>query len=237
MGQAISIAEQTPKLQSTNYSSTPKYFTPESNESTPRFSLKSRSCSSNSISNLSQLTCTSTTSQQSTTSISGRFVSYDEDQNAIIYIQPNNNNQQSQSWTIKLSPKYQQPYIYNNNNNNNKQQQQQQHDESKDGNEDEQYVIFGICDATLLDSGYKHKYYGYGYSVTYCHGIKFYSYSTSFCIDSQIVINYDCKKRQISFWCDGKQKERIINIQNNAFNETAIIIKSYNDNYQIQLLS
>ena len=212
MGQAISIAEQQSKQQGCKER-------PElSNKSTPGFSTKSRSSSSNS---LSRMTTSSQMSQQSTTSMSSRFISY-EDINEILYIHPKNNRHQDAEWKLKLVPKYLNHSIYD--------QESQQQSEQKG------YIVFGICESALLDQGYKHRYYGYGYSITYCHGYSFHSYSTPFPINTPITIKYNHRNRQISFWCNKIKKERIINIQSHPVNAHVITMKSYNDNYGIQFI-
>merc|ERR1712154_139213 len=129
--------------------------------------------------------------------------------------QPNNNKNKNESWNIKLIPK------------------SKCYDNEK---QTESHIVFGVCDSSLLDSGYKHKFYGYGYSVTYCHGFKFYSFVTSFKIGSEITIKYNKHKRQISFWCDGIMKQRTINIALHPLSQYAVTMTSYNDNYAIEIL-
>eukprot|EP01083_Nonionella_stella_P044906 120803_1 len=155
--------------------------------------------------------CSSTDSLQSCTLSSRRSLSYDNE-NAIISIQPNNNRDRNQSWRLRLVPKYRESSLT-----------------------DSQYIVFGMCNKALLDSGYKHKWYGYGYSVTYCQGFKLTSYVTSFKVGSIITIKYNKEKRQITIWCDGKKKKRFINVQHHPIHEYAFTIKSYSDEYAIQM--
>merc|ERR1712129_197842 len=116
-------------------------------------------------------------------------------------------------WTIRIVPKY----------------DNQQHDQQS-------LLVFGVCDASLIESGYKHKYYSIGYCRTYCHGLHYHSYCTAFPIGKQIKIKYDASKRQISFRCDGCTKDRQINIEWHRLHEHVISIKSYNDAYAVQIV-
>eukprot|EP00483_Globobulimina_turgida_P007104 UN07118 len=174
---------------------------------------------SNSSLSLSQtITCDSlSNSAQSKTSrsrsIARQFVSY-PNENATLYIQANNNKNKNQSWTIKLARP-------------NKCKTQTQTQDA--------HVLFGICDSSVAHLSHKHKFYGYGTSITYCHGFKFYSYCASFKISSPIIIKYNKHNRQISFWQNGINKKQII-VQHHPLNEYAITIKSYKNEYTIQIL-
>eukprot|EP01083_Nonionella_stella_P300738 1028331_1 len=188
--------------------------------SSPKSSISLSSTGSESISrsrspsNESIVCSTSRDSSQSTL-ISRRFVSY-ENENAIICIQRNNNRNRSQSWSFRLVPK---------------------HTQTTESSLDKPFVVFGMCNKEFLDSsaGHNHKWYGYGYSVTYCQGFKLTSYVTSFKVGSIITIKYNKEKRQITIWCDGKKKKRFINVQHHPIHEYAFTIKSYSDEYAIQM--
>eukprot|EP00485_Elphidium_margaritaceum_P002662 CAMPEP_0202697060 /NCGR_PEP_ID=MMETSP1385-20130828/10391_1 /ASSEMBLY_ACC=CAM_ASM_000861 /TAXON_ID=933848 /ORGANISM="Elphidium margaritaceum" /LENGTH=127 /DNA_ID=CAMNT_0049353417 /DNA_START=149 /DNA_END=528 /DNA_ORIENTATION=- len=122
------------------------------------------------------------------------FVSHNRE-DTILYIQPNNNGHRSRSWQFQLVPKY------------------TAHD---DGNDSAtalpQYVVFGICDATLLELGYKHKYYARGHCVTYCHGFQFQSFCDAFPVCAPITVQYDAQKRCVQCLCNDGQKRPCINV-------------------------
>eukprot|EP01083_Nonionella_stella_P150709 480527_1 len=189
--------------------------------SSPKSSISLSSTGSESISrsrspsNESIVCSTSRDSSQSTL-ISRRFVSY-ENENAIICIQRNNNRNRSQSWSFRLVPK---------------------HTQTTESSPDKSFVVFGMCNKEFLDSsaGHNHKWYGYGYSVTYCQGYKLASYVASFKVGAVVTIKYNTKKRQISIWCDGMRKKRFFNVEHHPLHEFALTIKSYHYEYAIQMM-
>eukprot|EP00483_Globobulimina_turgida_P000761 UN00761 len=162
--------------------------------------------SSSSLSLSRTITCDSLSAQSKTSR--RRSVSYE---NAILYIQANNNNNQSQSWNIRLRP-----------------------NKCKTPLQDA-HVLFGICDSSVAHLSHKHKFYGYGTAITYCHGFKFHSYCASFKLASEIIIKYNKNRRQISFWQNGVNKKEII-LQHHPLNEYAITIKSFNNQHAIHIL-
>jgi len=92
-------------------------------------------------------------------------------------------------------------------------------------------IIFGICDSALLEQGYKHKYYGFGYSVTYCGSFKFQSFVARFKTTDEIIIKYDKSSGRVSFWCNGVRNDRIIRVDSRADN--VITVKPYDQNYDV----
>merc|ERR1711971_1372906 len=126
----------------------------------------------------------------STTSISDKFVSYE---NTVIHIpsclDPSNSSKDPSSWNINITKKYNDSLMECND------------DKTDENISNDEYIciVFGICNSSLLEKGYKHRYYGYGYSVTYCDNIKFQSFATRFKKTDQIILKYDQFKGEISF--------------------------------------
>ena len=169
---------------------------------------------SDSFASMSSSTCSST-------SITQRFVSY-ESENDMIRIKADNNNNCNQTWSIRIVPKYD-GYVDGG--------------ELDDSLKQSSLMVFGVCDSSLIELGYKHKYYAIGYCRTYCHGYQFYSYCAAFPICSVIKIKYDKSKRQITFWCNDVMKDRKINIEHHPVNDYVITIKAYDDQFAIQISS
>lgn len=92
-------------------------------------------------------------------------------------------------------------------------------------------IIFGICDAALLEQGYKHKYYGFGFSVTYCGSFKFQSFVARFKTTDEIIIKFDKRSGRISFWCNGVRNDRVIRVDSRANN--VVTVKSYDESYDV----
>jgi len=183
-------------------------------------SLQSLASSGSASTKSRSLTAASSASTTSTTSMSGRFVSYDDRSN-IIYIESDTTadrttGSHSEAWNIRILPKF-----------------------AIDDNAVEEPrtapIVFGLCESSLLAAGYKHKYYSFGYSVTYCHGFRLCSYATSFNVDSEITIRYQRDQRLLSFWSDGVQEPRTITIPPLPLLEYALTVKSYDDQFAIQI--
>eukprot|EP00484_Ammonia_sp_Unknown_P005940 CAMPEP_0197073030 /NCGR_PEP_ID=MMETSP1384-20130603/210397_1 /TAXON_ID=29189 /ORGANISM="Ammonia sp." /LENGTH=228 /DNA_ID=CAMNT_0042511855 /DNA_START=38 /DNA_END=724 /DNA_ORIENTATION=+ len=228
MGKTISIAEESAKLQHHHHRPSTKHRLSSSASASscsrtcnPSSNIISRSSSSTSI---SQLTNTSIASQQSTTSISHRFVSYDND-DTLIRIAPNNNGNRSQSWHLKLVHKYSTDCLA-----------LSPLSPPCPSSPSTDYIVFGLCDAALLELGYKHKYYSHGYSVTYCHGFKFESYSDAFPVDTRIVLKYEADTRQLTFWCNGQRKSRAMHIPCGSSHEYVVTVKAYCEQCEIEMI-
>ena len=235
MGQAISINDIT-----TNYNNNKQTYQEQEpisqqqpKSTSMRSSSISRSHSHQSLSQLSNNTNISTMSTISTVSMSDKFVSFE---NTLINIPANKyintttpnlsniNTDYTSEWQLNIVNKYTfNDEIMNMMNN--------------DQNENDDIylcVVFGICDKSLLNVGYKHRYYGYGYSVTYCKGYKFQSFATRFKKSDDIKIRYNKSNGQISFYCNNIQNKQIIRID--ATSNNVITIKSYDDAYDVQVV-
>eukprot|EP01084_Bolivina_argentea_P278555 475920_1 len=218
MGQSVSIHDlsvaEPPKTEVQNMQIAEQ---PESQEKPISRSNSCRSVSQNSYaSTISSASMLSTVSNV-TVSLSEKFISYD---NTMIHIPPSsvsNSKGGNMRWKLRTFPKYNDNLM-------------ECYDDSTD-----LCVVFGICDAALLEKGYKHKYYGFGYSVTYCHNIKFQSFATTFTPTSDICIEYEPYKGELTFWSDGVMKQRRIRISPQI--ENIITVKCYNDSYDIRICS
>eukprot|EP01083_Nonionella_stella_P105736 304334_1 len=92
--------------------------------------------------------CSSTDSLQSCTLSSRRSLSSDNE-NAIISIQPNNNRDRNQSWRLRLVPKYRESSLT-----------------------DSQYILFGMCNKSLIYSGFFHNWFVFVFCLNFCKGFK-----------------------------------------------------------------
>ena len=199
-------------------------FNPDScKHKSPKYGqIRSSSISrSNSNRSLSQLSNTSNISSNSTVSMSDKFVSY----NNIIIDIPSSSKIEPHAhlqWKLSIIDKYNAEIM-----------ESILSSDENDGNDQYLCIVFGVCDKSLLSLGSKHKYYGFGYSVTYCYGYKFQSFATKFKKTDNITIKYDKIHGTITFYANHIPKKQIIRIDPKCDN--VITIKPYDDAHDIEV--